>query len=244
MVGVLVIAPDYHELKLLHTARRLYQNPTTVISTKQRQDLARRFAYGFAIIRSVHGTGPDKELPADIRAVQARLDAYQTTLDEWGLRDHQVRSLDDPFSAHLHTFLHALVVWVLASIPALILNAPVGVAAHFYAHKEAKKDLKNSRVKLHARDVLLSKKILFSLVAVPVLWIFYGAMLYFFTSLSGEAIAIFFLGCPFFSYLGVMAVEAGMVDLKDLRPAFLRLLPSFQTEVCENIAQLTYFIVL
>lgn len=230
--AVLVIAPDYNELKLLHTARRLYQNPTTVISTKERQDLARRFANGFSIIRSVHGVGPEKTLPADIQALQARLDEYQSSLDEWGLRDHQIRSLDDPFSEHLQTFLHALVVWLLASIPALILNAPVGIAAHFYAHKEAKKDLENSRVKLHARDVLLSKKILFSLVAVPVLWVTYAALLYLFTPLSFDAIILFFLGCPFFSYLGVMAVAAGMVDLKDLRPAFLRLLPSFRTEVC------------
>lgn len=34
--------------------------------------------------------------------------------------------------------------------------------------------------------------------------------------------------------VGVMAMEASIVDLKDLRPAFLRLLPSFKqaAEVC------------
>jgi len=42
---------------------------------------------------------------------------------------------------------------------------------------------------------------------------------------------VLFLCCPVFSYLGVMAVEAGMVDIKDLRPVFLRLLPSFQEQV-------------
>lgn len=227
-------APDYNELKLLHTARRLYQDPTTIISTKEKQDLARRFSVGYSILRNTYGVGPEKTLPDDIVQLTKRLDEYQQTLDEWGLRDYQVRSLDDPFSAHLHTFMHGLLVWILASIPSLVLNAPVGVAAHYWAHKEAKKDLQNSRVKLHARDVLMSKKILFSLVAVPVLWISYSALLYFFSPLSFEAVVLFFFGCPFFSYLGVMAVEAGMVDLKDLRPAFLRLLPAFRTEVTSH----------
>jgi glycerol-3-phosphate O-acyltransferase / dihydroxyacetone phosphate acyltransferase len=216
---------------LLHTARRLYQDPTSTISTKEKQDLARRFSVGYTLIRNTEGVGPDKELPDDIKQLTKRLDEYQQTLDEWGLRDYQVRSLDDPFTTHLHTFIHGLMVWILASIPSLVLNAPVGVAAHYWAHKEAKKDLQNSRVKLHARDVLMSKKMLFSLVAVPVLWVSYSVLLYFFSPLSFEAVVLFFLGCPFFSYLGVMAVEAGMVDLKDLRPAFLRLLPSFRTEV-------------
>lgn len=224
-------APDYHELKILHTARRLYQDPTTIVSTKEKQDLARRFAIGFEITRGTHATGPMKTLPQDLTSLQERLETYQATLDKWGLRDYQVCSLDDPFYDHLQTFAHGLMVWFLASIPALFLNAPVGVAAHFWANKEAKKDLENSRVKLHARDVLLSKKILFSLVAVPVLWIFYAILLYLFSPVSVEAAVVFFFGCPFFSYLGVMAVEAGMVDLKDLRPAFLRLLPSFRTEV-------------
>ncbi len=42
---------------------------------------------------------------------------------------------------------------------------------------------------------------------------------------------MFAICCPLFSYLGVMGVEAGMVDLKDLRPFYLRLLPSFSTDV-------------
>ena len=92
-------------------------------------------------------------------------------------------------------------------------------------------DLKASRVKIAARDVLLSKKIAFSLVAVPALWISYALLLLALTPLSAGTVLVMFLCCPFFSYLGVMAVEAGMVDIKDLRPAFLRLLPAFRQEM-------------
>lgn len=98
----------------------------------------------------------------------------------------------------------------------------VGFAAKYWSFKEAQKDLKNSRVKLAARDVLLSKKIMFSFVAVPVLYLTYGILLLVFTRLQVRTILVLLLCCPIFSYIGVMAVESGMVDFKDLRPAFLR----------------------
>lgn len=138
--------------------------------------------------------------------------------------------MDESYSKLLYLFFHGFLVLVLASIPSLILNAPVGAAAKYWSNKQAQKDLKASRVKIAARDVLLSKKIMFSMMAVPVLWVTYALLLWCFTSLEGRTVVVLFLCCPFFSYLGVMAVEAGMVDLKDLRPAFLRLLPSFRRE--------------
>jgi hypothetical protein len=79
-------------------------------------------------------------------------------------------------------------------------------------------------------DVLLSKKILFSIVAIPTLWMTYALVL-FLMGFSARFVAVFMISCPVFSYCGVMGVEAGMVDLKDLRPFFLRLLPSFKAVV-------------
>jgi hypothetical protein len=153
MRSVIVPASDYGELKLLHTTRRLYQDASSIISTKQRQDLARRFAIGYQLIRIKFGrveNGVEK-LPADLEELHVRLQKYQDKLDEWGLRDYQINNLNTPFATNLYTFAHALILWILSSIPALILNAPVGVAARIWASREAKKDLKNSRVKLQAR---------------------------------------------------------------------------------------------
>ncbi len=59
-----------------------------------------------------------------------------------------------------------------------------GLCASYWSNSEAKKDLKASRVKLAARDVILSKKIVFSIVAVPVLWITYALLLICFSSLE------------------------------------------------------------
>ena len=127
----------------------------------------------------------------------------------------------------------------------------------WWAREEAKKDLARSRVKKFGRDVVLSKKIVYSIILVPALWITYALLLYFFSPLETRTIIVLLLCCPLFSYLGVMSVQAGrfycdicsiiflhnsfipvtgMVDLKDLRPVYYRLLPQFR-EVIKNLPQ-------
>eukprot|EP01042_Synura_sphagnicola_P009615 gene9615-12335_t len=240
MRATLVTTPTYAELKLLHTFRRLYQSPLSTVTTQQKQDLARRLSLSYRILqtRCKAGSGSGREGGEEAQALQSemgdlrrRVEQYQEALDLWGLRDYQVPALDTALGHNygnlVYTFLHAALVWAMASVPTLILNAPVGLAARLWAKREAQKDLKASRVKLAARDVLMSKKILFSMVAVPTLWVSYALLLVLFSPLSLQTVALLFLSCPVFSYLGVRAVEAGMVDVKDLRPVFLRLLPSF-----------------
>jgi hypothetical protein len=81
-------------------------------------------------------------VPADLQGLQVKIQKYQDTLDQWGLRDYQVNAIDIPFTKLLYTFSHGLVVWFLASLPSLVLNAPVGMAARYWAAAEARKDLK------------------------------------------------------------------------------------------------------
>lgn len=223
--SVIVTAPGYEQLTMIHTVRRLYQREGSGLKTNQKQDLARRFSAAYKLILEKHGG----TLPPDLQAVQRDVEEYQATLSHWGIYDYQVQNLEIPFSKLLYTFVHGAVIMTLASIPSLILNAPVGMAAKWWSHAEAKKDLVKSRVKNHgAKDVLMSKKISFSIAAVPILWVTYALLLHLFSPLEKQTIMVLFLCCPIFSYLGVRSVEAGMVDLKDLRPAFLRLLPAFR----------------
>lgn len=49
------------------------------------------------------------------------------------------------------------------------------------AKKERKKALAGSVVKIAALDVVLSKKIMISIVMVPLLWLFYAVLLILFT---------------------------------------------------------------
>lgn len=235
MRSVIVTAPDYGELKLVHTTRRLFQKTPSAMKpsnpTKYRQEMARRFAVAFQLLKDKYNG--EANLPEEVLALKERILDYQDTLDNWGLYDYQVNQLqlDMPFNTLLYTFVHALLVITLAGIPSIFLNAPVGLAASWYASNEAKKDLEASRVKLYGRDVLMSKKILFSLVAVPVLWVTYAVLLCLFTNWERRTIFVLFLCFPIFAYIGVTGLGQGMVDMKDLRPAFLRLMPGFRAVV-------------
>lgn len=62
-------------------------------------------------------------------------------------------------------------------MPTLVLNAPVGVIARVVSSREQKKALAASRVKIEARDVVMSKKITLSIVLVPTLWVTYAVLL-------------------------------------------------------------------
>jgi glycerol-3-phosphate O-acyltransferase/dihydroxyacetone phosphate acyltransferase len=76
-------------------------------------------------------------LPQDLIDLKNKLDDYQKTLDDWGLKDYQINTdLEIDYSKLLYTFLHALFVMTLASIPSIVLNAPVGLLARLYANRE------------------------------------------------------------------------------------------------------------
>ena len=132
-----------------------------------------------------------------------------------------------------YTVVHLCLVLMLAAIPSLILNAPVGLVARVLAAKERKKALAGSVVKITARDVMLSHKIIISIVMVPLLWLAYAAALSLLTDWQASTKVLIVLCMPVFSYAGVMATEAGMVDAKDLKPLLMRLRPDVRREMLE-----------
>ena len=221
MRSVIVTAPDYEKLQLLHAVRRLWVQDRVVLSAGEKQDLSRRFAAGYRMLLD----RGDAEVLRKMEAFEGRLRAYQDRLDTCGLRDYQVPMLQRRRTWRMvYKLAHMTSVLLLASVPALLLNAPVGLLARHIAERERVKALKASRVKLEAKDVVLSKKIVFSIVAVPALWIFY-AVLMALCGVEGRLVLLLFLSFPVFSYIGVISVEAGIVDLKDIRPYLMQLLP-------------------
>eukprot|EP00543_Licmophora_paradoxa_P001221 CAMPEP_0202449092 /NCGR_PEP_ID=MMETSP1360-20130828/7852_1 /ASSEMBLY_ACC=CAM_ASM_000848 /TAXON_ID=515479 /ORGANISM="Licmophora paradoxa, Strain CCMP2313" /LENGTH=698 /DNA_ID=CAMNT_0049066911 /DNA_START=78 /DNA_END=2174 /DNA_ORIENTATION=+ len=236
MKSVIVTTPDYDSLQLIHTARRLYQRKE--LEASQKQDLSRRFAEGYKQLVLAVGGDP----PEEFVELQNRLEAYQRELTELGIRDYQVSGLDREKDILLdsdarpddvlreirlpYQIAHVLVLMLLAALPAIFLNLPVGLIARLYAESRRKKALAKSKVKIRAYDVMLSEKVVLCIVLVPTFWVLYGLSFYYFTSLDGPAIALFFFAMPLFSYMSIMWAEAGMVDLKDLRPYVMRLFPS------------------
>lgn len=220
MRSVIVTAPDYNIMQLVFVARRLFQRSGVRLSARETQDLNRRFAEGYKILSAL------PEAASDLDALGKQLDEYNRTLKKMGLKDHQVPfiswwTIHDVLGSALYGFL----IFALASIPSFVLNAPVGFLARYVALGEQKKALEGSKVKVAARDVLLSKKIQFSMVAVPVLWCFYLLAAILFTDWYWSSIFLLLLSFPLFSFFGVRSVEAGIIEFKTIRPLFFRLLP-------------------
>ena len=233
MRGVIVSTPDYETLLLIHTARRLFQSKETTASKKQ--DLSKRFAEAYKRLLLMTQGSPPKEW----LQLQERILAYSRELSDLGIKDYQVPGLDRQHKEveydgdaviretrlTYHIF-HLVFVLLIAAVPAVTLNLPVGLVARLWANRRRKKALAASKVKIHARDVMLSEKIVLCIVLVPSLWCFYGLAMYFLTDMDGPTLALAIMSLPLFSYIGVVTAEAGVVDLKDIKPYVIRLFPS------------------
>ncbi|OQS03655.1 glycerol-3-phosphate O-acyltransferase [Thraustotheca clavata] len=223
MRSVIVTAPDYTVLQLIYTARRLYQPSGIKLSPKETQDLNRRFAEAYKILNEM------PEAQEEMNVLRSKLEEYRKSLSLMGLTDHQVPyiawwSIHDVISSAVY----GVCIFALASIPSFILNAPVGLMARHVARAEQTKALAGSTVKIAARDVVLSKKITFSIIAVPILWITYMLLAMTFTNWKWSSIFLLTACFPLFSYFGVRSVEAGIIELKTLRPLFYRLQPKYR----------------
>uniref|UniRef100_M4BF68 Phospholipid/glycerol acyltransferase domain-containing protein n=1 Tax=Hyaloperonospora arabidopsidis (strain Emoy2) TaxID=559515 RepID=M4BF68_HYAAE len=223
MRSVIVTTPSYGVMQEVLTARRLFQRSGVRLSAKETQDLNRRFAEGYKVLRDV------PEAQEDLAGLRHKLDTYYKTLQKMGLKDHQVPYIPW-WTIHdvLGSALYGLLILLLASIPSFILNAPVGLLARYVANTAQKKALEGSKVKVLARDVILSKKIQLSIVAVPLLWLIYLVAAVAFTNWYWSSIMLLMVSLPVFSFFGVRSVEAGMIELKTVRPLFYRLLPTYK----------------
>lgn len=166
--------------------------------------------------------------------------AYQKELRELGIRDYQVPALDreksdmrelepDDVLGILripYQLVHIMLLLLLAAVPTLFLNLPVGLLAGIYSERRRKKLLAKSKVKVRAFDVMLTEKVLFCIVAIPSLWVFYFLVLFFITDFDGPTIGLCIVSLPVFAYMGIIATEAGMVSIKDIKPFYNRLFPS------------------
>ena len=239
MKSVIVTTPDYETNQVVHAARRLWQQKE--LQTSEKQDLTRRFAEGYRQLL-LHCKG---EPPQEWKDLNSRVIKYQNELTELGIRDYQVpgvereiKSVDDLDADTVlreirlpYQIGHVLILMLLAGIPAIFLNLPVGLIARIYAERRRKKALAKSKVKITAEDVLMTEKIIICIVLVPTMWIMYALLLYFFTDLDGPAIALAFFCMPLFSYMSIVWAEAGMVETKDLKPYVKRLFPSSRRRI-------------
>ncbi|CCI11185.1 unnamed protein product [Albugo candida] len=223
MRAVIVTAPNYDLMQLIFTARRLYQRSGVRLSAAETQDLNRRFAEGYKVLSVL------PHASKDLDTLRNNLQEYHDTLRIMGLKDHQVPYIAwwayrDVIGSALYGFL----IFALASIPSFVLNVPVGIMARYISRREQQKALASSKVKVTARDVILSKKIVFSSIAIPTLYFLYSLAAIVLTDWYWSSIALLFLSFPLFSFFGVRSVEAGMIELKTILPLLYRLMPKYR----------------
>ena len=133
MRGCLVGAPSYEELELIHMIRRLFSRDQRLSAT-QKQDLNRRFAIWyktFYVTKAAEGA-----IPGDIERMNQDIKRYRDDLELLGLRDYQIRHLETAsFGKLVGTIFHLVVILLVASVPMILLNLPVGLVARMVAEK-------------------------------------------------------------------------------------------------------------
>lgn len=166
--------------------------------------------------------------------------AYNRTLLQVNIRDHQVENANLPRIKVLALIIYRLGKLALLSVavlPGLILFSPVFLAGKLISIRKSKEALAASTVKIRAHDVLATWKLLVSLVLAPVLYVFYDIILGIVTynnrlfGLIPDQIPLWFvliLGFVLFgsiTYAALRFGEIGMDIAKSLRPLFVALSP-------------------
>ena len=241
--AVTTLAPDYDTLMLIQAVRRLYNPKGKRLPLSQVVELNRRLMKGYNAYKD------------DTRVVSLRQSVldYNKRLFALNVRDHQLSYARFPWYwalAMLFYRLSKLAILGVAALPGTILFAPVFIAGKLISIRKSREALKASTVKIKARDVIATWKILVSLALAPTLEIFYTAMLVYWNrrnhcngfvspAIPHKALAIF--GLIFFPSLCFLALrfgEIGMDIAKSLRPLVLSLDHSRSRNTLENLRAL------
>jgi glycerol-3-phosphate O-acyltransferase/dihydroxyacetone phosphate acyltransferase len=175
--------------------------------------------------------------------------AYNKTLLQLQIRDHQVENASLPRTKLIGLILYRvgkLALLSIAVLPGLTLFAPVFIAGKIISIKKSREALAASSVKIHATDVMATWKLLVSLVLAPVLYVFYDIILgivWYKNRIYGLAPAwmpvwfVLIAGVIIFGLITYAALrfgEIGMDIVKSLRPLFVALSPR-QGKTIQNL---------
>ncbi len=167
--------------------------------------------------------------------------AYNKQLMQLNIRDHQVEIAKFSAIKVVFTLLYRVAKVLILSagvLPGLILFAPVFIAGKIISVKKSKEALAASTVKIQAKDVVATWKLLVALVLAPALYTFYTLLLFawaYYNRVQGyipqyvPLPLVFIFGFIFFPSITFAALrfgEVGMDIFKSLRPLVLSINPS------------------
>lgn len=229
--AVTTLAPDYDTLMLIQAVRRLYNPKGKALPLSMVVELNRRLMKGYETYKD------------EPRVAQLRKDvlAYNRTLFRINIRDHQVGYSKHPAYKVIFMLLERVVKLLFLStavLPGTVLFAPVFIAGKAISLKKSKEALAASTVKIRARDVIATWKILVTMALTPILDITYTSLLtwWVYYNRAGGTVPewvplklVAIGGLFFFPAVCFMALrfgEVGMDIFKSLRPLFLCINPS------------------
>ncbi|KAI0082696.1 glycerol-3-phosphate O-acyltransferase [Panus rudis PR-1116 ss-1] len=240
--SVTIRAPDFDTLMVIQAARRLYRAPGQEMTLGQVVEMNRRFLEAYERFKD------------DPKIIKLREDVtrYNRLLRDIGLRDHQVPRAEKSTWKILGLLSYRMILllaWTTLALPGVILNGPIFILASIISHKKAKQALAASNVKIAGRDVLATWKILISLGAAPVLYVFYAFLATWMMIKAGAPMRwriwtpfIVMSVLPVIAYAALKFGEAGADVLKSLRPLIIALVPGqqrFLTRAKETRERLT-----
>lgn len=229
--AVTTLAPDYDTLMLVQAVRRLYNPKGKKLPLSQVVELNRRLMKGYTTY---------KDNPKVVSLRKAVLD-YNRQLFRINIRDHQLSYARFPWYKVIATLIYRLwklAVLSVAVLPGTILFSPVFIAGKVISMRKSKEALAASTVKIKARDVIATWKVLVSLALAPTLDVWYTSLLAYWhyrNHCNGHlpawlpVWALVLIGLIFFPSLCFLALrfgEIGMDIIKSLRPLLLSLNPT------------------
>ncbi|KNC48848.1 glycerol-3-phosphate acyltransferase [Thecamonas trahens ATCC 50062] len=223
--SVTLNVPDEDFLDFVLVTKRLYTPPNVVLTPSQNLELTRRFAVGLQREDLLHDEA--------ILDVRRRVAAYADLCRRHGYSPMSATSVATRSLYGLRAIPYLVVVAtasLLALVPGIVLNMPVGLLARSLAHAHAAKAKAESSVKLHGRDVIASYKLIVGVVAMPIWFITVLLGLLVFSPLTWTQVVILAFLMPLYSWVGVMFTEQTFLWSKSVYPLLLRILPSYRAE--------------
>jgi len=221
---VTISAPDYESLQLFWMVRRLHRQQM-MASCGRRPTLTEEVA-----LTKAFSEGYGRRVGSvETEEVKRAVDEYHSQLRLFGLKDFQV-SAQAPLRKRvafraLGTLINVLLNGLLA-IPAILLGMPFVLSyqvGRWYSQRERRKQLKSSKVKITARDVVATYKVLIALILTPILHVSYTYAVLF--RYSQRAAVAYFFFAPFVSWSGLVRSGERYVNLsRELRNVMTLLL--------------------
>ncbi|KAK9241310.1 hypothetical protein V1525DRAFT_334985 [Lipomyces kononenkoae] len=228
LLAVTVTSPDYDTLMVIQAARRLYKPAHKKIPLSLVIEMNRRLVIGYTHY---------KDDPRIIHLREAVAN-YNKQLRHLGILDHQVEYATFPILEILGKLVYRslkLFVLSLGALPGVILFAPVFIATKKISKVKAAEALKASSVKIAARDVVATWKILVALGLAPALYWLYALLATWATwkydlvpqvrpvwLVTVAAMIVF----PAITYAALRIGETGMDIFKSLKPLVTCLNPN------------------